>query len=317
MKEQIVCRVLTGPTASGKSSIGIRMAREEGWAIFCMDSMQIYRRMDIGTAKPTTEEREAVPHYMLDICEPTECYSVSQYIERAEKEVIRQHEKGRKVLFVGGTGLYLEGMLRGMRMGSVPANGMLRAELRRMAESEEGRRQLDRRLRECDPETAEKLPMNDIRRRIRAIEVSETTGIPFSRQEERKTEETDRSPFRWKIVSTQTERSILYDRINRRVSGMIRNGLAEEVSALLQEGVPDDAQSMQAIGYKEMVPFLRGAYSLETAAEEIRKRTRHYAKRQETFLKRITEIRYADTLDPGVYEKIREFFLGDGDETDE
>jgi tRNA dimethylallyltransferase len=289
MSEKIVCRVLTGPTGSGKSELAFRLALETGWEIFCMDSMQIYRRMDIGTAKPTAREQEAVPHHMLDICEPVDAYSVSQYITDALEKVEERHRVGKEVLFVGGTGLYLEGMVHGMSMGFRPADEKLREELRKLSESPEGLLELDERLRRVDPRTADKLPMNDIRRRIRAIEVSESTGVPFSAQEKKSGGD---SRFRWVIASTSMERNMLYDRINRRVDRMIREGLDGEVKRLMQEGVPEGAQSMQAIGYKEMIPYLRGEWTKEKAADEIRKGTRHYAKRQMTFLKRLEGIRY-------------------------
>ena len=304
MEKKILCRVLTGPTASGKSDIAFRMAAAHGWEIVCMDSMQIYRGMDIGTAKPSREEQETVPHHLLDICDPRENYSVSRYVQDAEQCVREIAGRGREALFVGGTGLYLEGLVKGMSLGNIPANEELRAELRALAEGEEGRRLLDERLRKCDPATAEKLPLNDLRRRIRAIEVSESTGNPFSAQ----LEATAESPFDWILVSTCMEREHLYGRINARVDRMMEDGLAEEVRRLLSEGVPEDAQSMQAIGYKEMVPFLRGEYTLEAALEEIRKRTRHYAKRQMTFLKRMEGIRYVDSEAREAYAQIEGIF---------
>ena len=308
MERKPICRVLTGPTASGKSDLAFRMAKEHGWEIICMDSMQIYRGMDIGTAKPTRAEQQAVPHHLLDICDPRETYSVSEYTEDAEKTVKEIASRGREAIFVGGTGLYLEGLIRGMSMGNVPANEKLRAELRALADLPNGREQIDLRLRRSDPATAEKLPLNDLRRRIRAIEVSEVTGTPFSKQPGRITE----SPFEWIVVSTSMEREHLYRRINRRVDQILESGLAEEVEQLLEEGVPKDVQSMQAIGYKEMIPYLRGDYSLEKAAEEIRTRTRHYAKRQMTYLKRLEEIRYVNPEDGNAYEQTEEIFMGAG-----
>ena len=304
MEKKIVCRVLTGPTASGKSDLSFRMAAAHGWEIICMDSMQIYRGMDIGTAKPSREEQAAVPHHLLDICDPRENYSVSRYVQDAENSIREIAARGREALLVGGTGLYLEGLVKGMSLGNIPANEALRAELRALSEGPEGRKLLDERLRKCDPTTADKLPLNDLRRRIRAIEVSESTGIPFSAQPEVTTE----SSFDWILVSTCMEREHLYGRINRRVDRMMESGLAEEVRRLLSEGVPEDAQSMQAIGYKEMVPFLRGEYTMEAALDEIRKRTRHYAKRQMTFLKRMEGIRYADSEAPAAYAEIEEAF---------
>ena len=304
-REKIICRVLTGPTASGKTALGIRLAREMGWEILCMDSMQIYRRMNIGTAKPTAEEMQGVPHHLLDLCEPTESYSVSDYREAAEKLVRELAGQGREVLFVGGTALYLQAMMHPMGMGQVSANPALREELNRLAETREGKIEIHERLRKLDPATAERLPLNDVRRTIRAIEVSEATGIPFSRQPNREIP----SGFEWRAVSTATDRSLLYERINSRVTEMIRRGLREEVAALLLEGVPEDAQSMQGLGYKEMIPCVRGECSEEEAAERIRLGTRHYAKRQMTFLRREEQIRYVDTGRADAYEEIRRLLV--------
>ena len=303
--KKTVCRVLTGPTASGKTEIGIRLAKEMGWDILCMDSMQIYRRMNIGTAKPTAEEMQGVPHYLLDLCEPTDSYSVSDYREAAEKKIGELAARGRETLFVGGTALYLPALMHPMGMGQVSANPELREELNRLAETPEGKRILHERLSRLDPVTAERLPLNDVRRTIRAIEVSEATGIPFSMQPNREVP----TAYEWKVVSTAMERQRLYGRINERVTKMIRSGLKEEVAALLAEGVPEDAQSMQAIGYKEMIPYLHGEYDLEDAAEKIRTATRHYAKRQMTFLRREESIKYVRTEQGNAYEEIRSALL--------
>lgn len=301
MNRQGICRVLTGPTASGKSEIAMRLASENGWDILCMDSMQVYRRMDIGTAKPTEEDRRTVPHHLLDLCEPDETFSVARYTEEAGETVRRLLDEGRDVLFTGGTGLYLESLVKPMGLGNVPADESLRAELREIAGRPDGAERLDRLLRESDPVTADRLPMNDIRRRIRAIEVYKKTGIPFSAQENRR----EPSPYRWIIVCICPEREKLYERINSRTEKMISQGLPDEVASLLKEGVPENAQSMQAIGYKEMVPYLSGKCTLPEASELIRKRTRHYAKRQITFLKRIENIQYVDPLKKGAYEEIK------------
>ncbi len=269
MTEQIVCRVITGPTASGKTGLSVRLAQEQGWDILCMDSMQIYRRMDIGTAKPTKEEMGGVCHYLMDICEPTDTYSVADYRDEAEKLILHLAEMGRNVLFVGGTVLYLQALMHPMGMGMTPANDELRAALNVMAETEDGRAALHERLRRVDPVTAQKLPVNNVRRIIRAIEVWEATGIPFSEQPKRENENDKR--FSWKVVSTEMDRTLLYDRINQRVTDMIRKGLKNEVASLLEEGVPEDARSMNGLGYKEMIPCIRGEYSVEEAAEMIRK----------------------------------------------
>ena len=306
MNKQILCRVLTGPTASGKSDLALRIAKEEGWVILCMDSMQIYRGMDIGTAKPTAFERSETEHYMLDICDPREPYSVSRYVQEAERTVIRLHSEEKEVLFVGGTGLYLEGMMKPMRMGSVPADPDLRDELHRIADGPEGRNLIDQMLRKYDPDTADKLPLNDLRRRIRAIEVSRLTGVPFSRQGNKAEE----SCFSWKVVSTFMNRETLYQRINRRVDRMIADGLADEVRELVRAGVPEDAQSMQAIGYKEMIPYLHGECTMNQAAEEIKTNSRHYAKRQMTFLKKLEGITYVSTETNDACREIKKILKG-------
>lgn len=301
----ITCRVLTGPTASGKTEIGIRLAKEAGWEILCMDSMQIYRRMNIGTAKPSPEDMGDVPHHLLDLCEPTDRFSVSDYRDTAEKLIYQLAEQDREVLFVGGTALYLQALMHPMGMGQVSANAELREELHRLAETPEGKTELHERLRKLDPVTAERLPLNDIRRTIRAIEVSEATGIPFSEQPNRERP----TAFEWKVVSTAMERPHLYERINERVTKMIKAGLKDEVALLLAEGVSEEAQSMQGLGYKEMIPCIRGEYSIEDAAERIRLGTRHYAKRQMTFLRREEKIQYVDVERPEAYTKIRQLLI--------
>ena len=307
MTETITCRVLTGPTASGKTEFGVRLAAEQGWSVLCMDSMQIYRRMNIGTAKPTPEEMKGVPHYLMDICEPTDPYSVSEYRDAAEKMILQEHEKGREVLFIGGTVLYLQALMYPMSMGQAAPNQQLRDELNEIALTAEGRKAIHDRLKQIDPDTALRLPENDVRRVIRAIEVWQATGVPFSKQPERQI--TYDSRFRWKAVSTQMDREQLYSRINLRVTKMIEKGLKEEVAALLSEGVPEDARSMCGIGYKEMIPCVRGEYSLDIAADMIRTGTRHYAKRQITFLKKEKELKYVRTDQNGAYEEIRRLLM--------
>ena len=295
-----VCRVLTGPTASGKSALALRLAQKMGWEILCMDSMQIYRGMDIGTAKPTPQERQAVPHHLLDLRDPREGFTVSDYREAAEQTVDRLHGEGREVLFVGGTVLYLQALMHPMAMGNVPPDPALRDALRRLAETEQGKQALAERLRSLDPETARRLPLNDVRRIIRAIEVSEATGIPFSRQPDRE----GPARYEWRVVSTAMERDRLYARINRRAEVMLREGLQEEVAGLLAAGVPENAQSMQGLGYKEMIPVVRGRASPEEALEAIRTGSRHYAKRQMTFLRREPAVRYVDAERPDAGDRI-------------
>ena len=300
MPDRIICRVLTGPTASGKSNFAMELAAQMGWDILCMDSMQVYRRMNIGTAKPSAAEQKLVPHHLLDIRNPEESFSVSEYVTEAESLVRELYHAGKNVLFVGGTGLYLQAMMMPMGMGNVPANPALREELNQLALTEEGKRILHSRLEKTDPDTAAKLPLNDIRRTIRAIEVTEATGIPFFFFLNRP----DHSPFEWRVVSTAMDRNMLYDRINRRVDQMFHDGLEEEVRGLLSDGVPETAQSMCALGYKEMIPYIHGLITAVQAADAIRTGSRHYAKRQITFLKRIPDIRFVDAGTPGACSRI-------------
>ena len=287
MDDRIICRILSGPTASGKTELSLRLAEKHGWEICCMDSMQVFRGMDIGTAKPTSEDRKRVPHHLLDLCDPAENFSVAAYRDLAEELIRRKWKEERKeLLFVGGTTLYLLALTQPMEFGTVPADEGMREELHRLAEKPEGKTALHRILAELDPETAERLPENDIRRTIRAIEVSRATGVPFSKQPSRKT----LSPFSWKTAALSIPKEILYERINQRVMQMMEKGLPDEVRGLLDRGVPPEAQSMQALGYKECILYLRYRNSLEETIELIRKGTRHYAKRQETFFRGHREI---------------------------
>ena len=267
-----------------------------------MDSMQIYRGMDIGTAKPTLEERMMVPHHLLDIVDPREGYSAAAYRDAAEELVCRLDSEGKQVLFVGGTSLYLDAMVHPMAMGSVPADERLREELKKRAETVKGREALHQMLAEMDPETAERLPVNDVRRVIRAIEVTKATGIPFSKQPQRKEE----SPFIWKIVALMPDRAALYNKIDQRTREMVEAGLAEEVRCLLDSGVPETAQSMYGLGYKEMIPYLRGEWDLGTATEKIALGTRHYAKRQITYLKRFEDITFVDPNEETAWDQIKQ-----------
>ena len=307
-ERKITVRVLTGPTCSGKTALGVRLARELGLDVICMDSMQIYRGMDIGTAKPTAEERQGVEHHMLDIRDPADGFSVNEYRDMAETLVKRLWtEKHRGVLFVGGTGLYLAAMMHPLGMGGAEADQELREKLKALAADENGRERLHRMLEKEDPETAARLPVNDVRRAIRAIEVTRRTGIPFSKQPPRETDDA----FSWRVACPVIERETLYARINARVDGMIRAGLRDEVAALLESGVPEDTQSMGGLGYKEMIPCIRGKCTLEEAVEKIKAGTRRYAKRQGTFLRRETAVKYFDALGQDAYVRMRELLAAD------
>jgi len=277
--KKLMIPVFAGPTASGKSALAMRAAKELGGEIVCMDSMQVYRFMDIGTAKPSKAERERVPHHMLDVAGPDDPYSVAEYAQGAKAAINGILSRGNLPVLCGGTGLYLRALSGRMDFGFAPSDPAVREKYQRIADEQDAFA-LHRMLRERDPKSADRLHPNDLRRVIRALEVLELTGHPFSAQEmpENRMEEWD-----LRLFALSWPRETLYRRINTRVDGMISDGLAEEVKALLDMGVSPQAQSMQGLGYKELVPHLNGETSLAEARDLIARRTRNYAKRQLTW----------------------------------
>lgn len=304
------CWVLTGPTASGKTALSIRLAKAHDCEIVCMDSMQIYRRMNIGTAKPTPEEMAGVPHHMIDVADPDESFSVARYQEMAEDCIAGIHARGRRALLVGGTGLYLRALRQPMAMGDVAADDALRAELEAMALREGGKQRLHDMLAEADPVTAARLHLNDTRRVIRALEVYRLTGVPFSQQPQLPTE----SRFDYRVATLTMNRAKLYQRVEKRIDIMFADGLAEEVRGLLDSGVPADAQAMKAIGYKELVPYVRGEATFEETDYLLKLNTRHYAKRQLTWMRREENVLWVDALASDAYETLENWYVhGVGD----
>ena len=298
--------VLAGPTASGKSALAMELALRHGLEIICMDSMQIYRRMDIGTAKPTPAERAAVPHHLVDVAEPDEPFTVTQWLELALAAQADIEARGRRALYVGGTGFYLRALRHPMAMGETAGDERLRAALQAEAEAPGGKERLHARLREVDPQTAARLHPNDARRVIRALEVYQLTGVPFSRQQN----PVGCAARPCRVAALAPERAEMYRRIDRRVDRMLEDGLLEEVRGLLASGVPADCQAMKAIGYKELVPCLRGECSLADAADAIRQGTRHYAKRQLTWLRREEDLFWVDPLTDTALGALEGYFFG-------
>ncbi len=278
-KPQVIA--IAGPTASGKSDLALNLAQKLKGEIVCMDSMQIYRRMDIGTAKPSPQEQALVPHHMLDILDPTENYAVADYAENAEKVIFSIADRGKQPILVGGTGLYLKALMHGLTLGGASGDEKIRERLYAAAQETGGKETLHKQLSSVDPVSAAKFHPNDIRRVIRALEVYELTGRPISQQ---KQEESDR-PFEILPLAIDMPRDILYTRLEKRVHLMISQGLLDEVSALLESGVTAEMQSMQGIGYKELVPVVNGSETLDKAVWQIVLNTRHYAKRQGTWLR--------------------------------
>ena len=300
-----LCWVLTGPTASGKTALSIRLAKSHQCEIVCMDSMQIYRRMNVGTATPTVEEMDGIPHHMIDVADPDEIFSVARYQEMAEACIADIHARGKRALLVGGTGFYLRALRQPMALGGdAAADESIRAELEYLAAQENGKERLHDMLAEVDPETAARLHLNDVRRAVRALEVYRLTGIPFSKQPKIQTD----SRFEYRVATLTMDRSMLYSRIEKRVDMMVEQGLVEEVRSLLAEGVPADCQAMKAIGYKEIVPFLRGESDWTDTDYLLKLNTRHYAKRQLTWMRREENVLWVDSSMQDAYERLEKWY---------
>ena len=317
MGEKPAVIAVAGPTASGKSDLGLKLAQRLGGEIVCMDSMQIYRRMDIGTAKPTAQERALLPHHMLDVADPTEAYAVADYAVAAEQVIAQILSRGRVPILVGGTGLYLKALMDGLSLGGTGGDERLRAELNALADEPGGKERLHARLAAVDPETAARLHSNDLRRVIRAIEVFEQTGVPMSRQNHAAQDR----PFRVLPLALEWPRDLLYARLETRVHRMMEMGLLSEVRALLESGVAPAAQSMQGIGYKELIPAAMGQDDVNRAVWDIIVHTRHYAKRQGTWLRAEPRCVWLDARDAdGLLSKalaLAQAFLNDTREQDE
>lgn len=312
MKPRIIA--VTGATASGKSALSMELARNYGAEIVCMDSMQIYQGMDIGTAKPSPEEQQAIPHHMLDIVAPSENYTVADYAERATTVIRDILHRGKLPLLVGGTGLYLKALMHGLSLGVSRSDPNIRARLEAISDEPGGRQKLHDMLRQVDEVSANKLHPNDLRRVIRAIEVYELTGTPLSQ-----TRQEENSEFSVLPLAIRMERETLYQRIEKRVDTMLDMGLVDEVKRLLAEGISPEAQSMQGIGYKELVPVLSGLVPLEKARDQIILNTKHYAKRQETWFKGESATQWLEggQLLPGAIQAIDLFLTLDENQSKE
>lgn len=273
---------IAGPTASGKSALAVRLATLFNGEIISCDSMQIYRRMDVGTAKPTPEEQALVCHRMIDVCEPDEPFSCADYVKMAREEIEMTLKAGKLPIVCGGTGLYLDALLRGSDFSETQVDEQLRRELEKFAE-EHGNEALHKRLAEIDPESAAEIHQNNVKRVIRAIEIYETGGVKKSELDRRS--RLFESPYDALVIALRyTNRDILYGRIDKRVDVMLDEGLLEETRQLLGEGIFEkNTTASQAIGYKEMLGYLAGEMSLFDAAEQLKTATRRYAKRQMTW----------------------------------
>ena len=277
----IIC--IAGPTASGKTALAVALARELDGEVVSCDSMQVYKRMDIGTAKPSPEERQGIPHHMIDVAEPWEDYSVSRYCADAAPIVEDIVSRGKTAIIAGGTGLYMDSLIRGNDFAPFPSTGV-RERLEREADRE-GMEALLARLRAVDPEAAARLHLSDRKRIIRAMEVYLETGETITAHNRRTQALPPRFSPVWLGLDFES-RAELYSRIDCRVDVMLEAGLLEEIRALLRSGIPEKCTAMQAIGYKEFTDALDGRCTVEAAADQVRQSSRRYAKRQLTWFRR-------------------------------
>ena len=277
----IVC--IAGPTASGKTAFAVAMAKELNGEVVSCDSMQIYRRMDIGTAKPTADEMQNIPHHMIDVAEPDEDFSVSRYCEMATPIIDDIIARGKTAIIAGGTGLYMDSLIRGNAFAPYPSTGR-RQELEDRAD-QEGIEVLMQWLQQIDPDTAARLHLSDRKRIIRALEIYLETGETMTAHNLKTQAIPPRYSPVWFGLDFQ-ERSQLYERIDRRVDIMLQQGLVQEIRDLLDSGIPSKCTAMQAIGYKEFVAALEGYATIDEAADLVRQSSRRYAKRQLTWFRR-------------------------------
>lgn len=287
MKERVV--VILGPTATGKSHCAIEVAKRFNGEIISGDSMLVYKEMNIGTAKPTADELKAVPHHLVDILPSDASFNVVDFVEQAKALIADINSRGRLPIIAGGTGLYIKALLEDYAFNSVDEDTELRRKLEVEA-AEIGVEALHQRLAELDPEAAERIHPNNVRRVVRALE-SALRGDTISQQG------AEESPYDALVFGLNMERSALYERINRRVDLMLEAGLEQEVRRLLEQGVSPECQSMQSIGYRQMVWYLNGSMSYEDAVDKLKQATRNFAKRQVTWYKKMPYINWLE-LEP-------------------
>lgn len=290
MKQPLI--VLTGPTAVGKTSLSIKLAKAIGGEIISADSMQVYRRMDIGSAKVTPEEMEGIPHHLIDVLEPDQEFNVVTFQRMAKEALKKIYSHGHIPIIAGGTGFYIQALLYDIDFKENDEESPMRRELEELAARERERAPalLHSMLKEVDPEAASQIHANNIKRVIRAIEYFRQTGekISLHNEEERQKE----SPYNFLYYVVNTDRPLLYERIDRRVDQMMEHGLVDEVKMLKAMGCHRGQTSMQGLGYKEILDYLDGTCTLEEAVYILKRDTRHFAKRQLTWFKRERDVRW-------------------------
>ncbi|MBQ7347203.1 MAG: tRNA (adenosine(37)-N6)-dimethylallyltransferase MiaA [Clostridia bacterium] len=294
--EKLKILAVVGPTASGKSALAVALAHRLGGEIVSCDSMQIYRRMDIGTAKPSAEETDGIPHHLIDTVEPHASFSCADYVCAARAAVAEIAARGKLPILCGGTGLYLDAFLRGRGFEETECDPALRQSLFDFAQAH-GNHALHERLAQVDPESAAAIHENNVKRVVRALEIYETTGMTKTEADRRSRQ--FESPYDATVIGLRYEaREVLYARIDRRVDKMLADGLLDETRALMAEGVFErNATAAQAIGYKELLGYLRGEQSLDEATEALKRATRRYAKRQMTWFGAKEYVRWIDVTE--------------------
>jgi len=298
--DNIIC--IAGPTASGKTALAVELAKELNGEVVSCDSMQVYRRMDIGTAKPGLNERQGIVHHMLDVAEPDEDFSVSRYCEMATPIVDDILSRGKTAIIAGGTGLYMDALMKGNNFAPFPSTGR-REELEARADRE-GIDSLMAWLQEIDPEAAAKLHLSDRKRIIRALEVYLETGETITAHNLKTQSIPSRYQPLWLGLDFE-DRATLYSRIDRRVEIMLEQGLIAEIERLIAAGIPKKCTAMQAIGYKEFLAAMDGQITIANAAEDVKKGSRHYAKRQLTWFRRNANMHWLVRRGDGMDEIIR------------
>lgn len=283
---------IVGPTASGKTALSVRLAKEFNGEIVSCDSMQIYRGMDIGTAKPTEEEKRGIPHHMIDIADVGEIFSSADYAAGASKCIDDIISRGRLPIICGGTGLYLDALLRGDDNSGGGADLEYRAEMEALA-LEKGKEYVHSLLAELDPESADNIHPNNVKRVIRALEIRHVTGTNKS-ELDRLSREKDQKYDHLILGLRYNDRQVLYDRIDRRVDDMIAKGLCDEVKELYDKGIFESKTASQAIGYKELLGYVKGELALDACVDELKRATRRYAKRQMTWFRALDGVDWID-----------------------
>ena len=290
MNQKLPLLVLLGPTAVGKTALSIELAKKYNAEIISGDSMQVYRGMDIGTAKITKEEMDGVVHHLIDICDPIEPFSAADFQNQAKQLIIDIYSRGKLPFVVGGTGLYVESLCYEYRFAKQGSDEQFRDEQEQFAQ-QFGVEALHDKLKAVDEEAASRLHPNDTRRVIRALEIYHLTGQTFTEQQKGQEKV---SPYDLCILGLTRDRKHLYERIEQRIDLMMEQGLLNEVKSLIDQHLPENAVAYQALGYKEFIPYFNGEYTLERAVELLKRDTRHFAKRQLSWFRHMKDIEWID-----------------------